>query len=147
MIGTEPGNRFLRNTGTSPSNYMAPNSLGNFFISKIDINFNSSTSFTLSHICHTTKNYRLRLRALLSVYVHLWASYTRTNESIMITNLTSSLLARTSSACTGTSLLAVLVVVVDFNFVVVIVVVCDVAVFDAVTLGLCVTSSLNKPLT
>lgn len=64
-----------------------------------------------------------------------------------VDSLTSSLLACPSSACAGTSLLAVLVVVVDFNFVVVIVVVCDVAVFDAVTLGLCVTSSLNKPLT
>jgi hypothetical protein len=57
----------------------------------------------------------------------------------------------------GTSLLVVLAVVVLLNFVVVVVpdvvvvtvtaVVCDVAVFDIVTLGLCVTSNLNKPLT
>jgi len=54
----------------------------------------------------------------------------------------------------GTSLPVVLAVVVFLNFVgvavvfvIVFAVVCDVAVFDIVTLGLCVTSNLNKPLT
>jgi hypothetical protein len=72
-----------------------------------------------------------------------------TNKITTITNLTSSLLACPSSVCAGTSLLIVLVVAADFNFVVVvvIVVVCDVAVLEAVVLGLCVTSNLNKPLT
>jgi hypothetical protein len=54
----------------------------------------------------------------------------------------------------GTSLPVILAVEVFLNFVavavvfvIVIAVVCDVAVFDIVTLGLCVTSNLNKPLT
>jgi hypothetical protein len=74
---------------------------------------------------------------------HLLASCTTTNGITTITNLTP------SSVCAGTSLLAVLAVVADFNFVVVvvIVVVCEVAALEAVALGLCVTSSLNKPLT
>jgi hypothetical protein len=95
-----------------------------------------------------------------SVLIHLWASYITTNKMTMVTNLTSSLLACSSSVSAGTSLVAVLVVVEDFNFVAVavavavaaaaaaaIVVVCDDTVLEADTLALCVTSSLNKPLT
>lgn len=73
---------------------------------------------------------------------------------VHIPNLTSSLLAFLAGVGAGTSLLVVLAVVVFLNFVavavvvvIVIAIVCDVAVFDIVTLGLCVASNLNKPLT
>jgi len=67
-------------------------------------------------------------------------------------SLTSSLLAFPAGVGAGTSFPVVLAVVVFLNFVAVVVVtviavVCDDAVFDIVSLGLCVTSNLNKPLT
>ena len=89
------------------------------------------------------------------IYIHEISSL-RVNlkTKVNIPDLTSSLLAFPVGVGVRTSLLVKLAVVVFFNFVavavlfvLVIAVVCDVAVFDIVTLGLCVTSNLNKPLT